>query len=143
MAQSRFSGESAGELTSIAAMAAAAEELAAGSEAATLPERDLEPPAWVTGEPDETPEPEPESESRPEPEPEPGAVEPAGESNGTISLSSAEFDDLRGLGMSVTQAKRVLRYREQRGGFTDFDELERVPGFPRVFLAYISDRVVP
>ena len=61
MAQSRFSGkggESAGELTSIAAMAAAAEELAAGSEAATLPERDLEPPAWVTGEP-ETPEPEP------------------------------------------------------------------------------------
>ena len=141
MAQSRFSGESAGELTSIAAMAAAAEELAAGSEAATLPERDPEPPAWVTGEPDETPEPEPESESRPEPEP--AAVEPAGESNGRISLSSAEFDDLRGLGMSVTQAKRVLRYREQRGGFTDFDELERVPGFPREFLAEISDRVVP
>ena len=95
----------------------------------------------MTGEPDETPEPEPESESRPEPEP--GAVEPAGESNGTISLSSAEFDDLRGLGMSVTQAKRVLRYREQRGGLTDFDELERVPGFPREFLAEISDRVVP
>ena len=141
MAQSRFSGESAGELTSIAAMAAAAEELAAGSEAATLPERDPEPPAWVTGEPDELPEPEPEPESRPEPEP--PAVEPAGESNGTISLSSAEFDDLRGLGMSVTQAKRVLRYREQRGGFTDFDELERVPGFPREFLAEISDRVVP
>ena len=43
MAQSRFSGESAGELTSIEAMAAAAEELAAGSEAATLPEHDLEP----------------------------------------------------------------------------------------------------
>ena len=62
MAQSRFSGESAGELTSIAAMAAAAEELAAGSEAATLPERDLEPQAWVTGEPVETPEPEPESD---------------------------------------------------------------------------------
>ena len=141
MAQSRFSGESAGELTSIAAMAAAAEELAAGSEAATLPERDPEPPAWVTGEPDETPEPEPESESRPEPEP--AAVEPAGESNGTISLSSAELDDLRGLGMSVTQAKRVLRYREQRGGFADFDELERVPGFPREFLAEIRDRVVP
>jgi len=141
MAQSRFSGESAGELTSIAAMAAAAEELAAGSEAATLPERDPEPPAWVTGEPDELPEPEPEPESRPEPEP--PAVEPAGESNGTISLSSAEFDDLRGLGMSVTQAKRVLRYREQRGGFTDFDELERVPGFPREFLAEISGRVVP
>jgi DNA uptake protein ComE-like DNA-binding protein len=105
-------------------MAAAAEELAAGWEAATLPERDLEPPAWVTGEPDETPEPAP------------------GESNGTITLSSAEFDDLRGLGMSVTQAKRVLRYREQRGGFTDLDELERVPGFPREFLAEIRDRVV-
>ena len=79
----------------------------------------------MTGEPDQTPEPEP------------------GESNGTISRSSAEFDDLRGLGMSVTQAKRVLRYREQRGGFTDLDELERVPGFPREFLAEISDRVVP
>ena len=123
MAQSRFSGESAGELTSIAAMAAAAEELAAGSEAVTLPERDLEPPAWVTGEP--------------------AAVEPAAESNGTISLSSAELDDLRGLGMSVTQAKRVLRYREQRGGFTDFGELERVPGFPHELLVEIRDRVVP
>ena len=65
MAQSRFSGESAGELTSIEAMAAAAEELAAGSEAATVPERDLEPPAWVMCEPDETPEPEPAASSIP------------------------------------------------------------------------------
>ena len=36
---------------------------------------------------------------------------------GLVSLSEADFDELRGLGMSVTQAKRVIRYREERGGF--------------------------
>ena len=40
-----------------------------------------------------------------------------------ISLSSADYDELRGLGMSVTQAKRVIRYREERGGFGSVEEL--------------------
>ena len=51
-----------------------------------------------------------------------------------VSLSEADFDELRELGMSVTQAKRVMRYREERGGFSSLEELDRVPGFPRNFL---------
>jgi DNA uptake protein ComE-like DNA-binding protein len=163
--------EADGEVTSIAAMAAAAEELAEGSDGAPASERELEPPSWVTAErraasepepaSERQSEPEPEPERRPEPKPEaapepetapepeptleskPNASEPADEANGRLSLSAAELDELRELGMSVTQAKRVLRYRAQRGGFADLDELDRVPGFPREFLAEIRERVVP
>ena len=46
-------------------------------------------------------------------------------------LNEVDFDTLRDLGMSVTQASRVLRYRERRGGFDSWDEFEQVPGFPR------------
>ena len=45
--------------------------------------------------------------------------------------------------MSVTQAKRVIRYRDERGGFTSVDELDEVPGFPRDFLDELKDRLVP
>src|SRR5205823_283396 len=58
------------------------------------------------------PEPEPELEPEPEPEDEP-EPEPARE--GGISLATADFEDLRDLGLSVTQAKRVIRYRDERG----------------------------
>jgi DNA uptake protein ComE-like DNA-binding protein len=61
----------------------------------------------------------------------------------TVSLSSASFGELRALGMSVTQAKRVMRRREARGGFTSVDELDEVPGFPRIFLAEVKGRLVP
>ena len=60
-----------------------------------------------------------------------------------ISLSSADYDELRGLGMSVTQAKRVIRYREENNGFRSVDELDDVPGFPRAFLNEIKDQLVP
>ena len=62
---------------------------------------------------------------------------------GPVSLSEADFDELRGLGMSITQAKRVIRYREERGGFSTLDELDRVPGFPRNFLDSVKERLVP
>src|SRR4051794_12100350 len=35
---------------------------------------------------------------------------------GPVSLSSATFDDLRKLGLSVTQAKRILDFRDRLGG---------------------------
>ncbi len=60
-----------------------------------------------------------------------------------LSLSEANFEQLRALGMSVTQAKRVIRHREQRGGFRSLEELDAVPGFPRAFLGEIRERVVP
>ena len=45
--------------------------------------------------------------------------------------------------MSVTQAKRVIRHRDEHGGFSAVDELEQVPGFPKAFLADVKSRVVP
>ena len=74
-------------------------------------------------------------------EPAPDDEFPAQE--GPVSLSEADFDELRGLGMSITQAKRVIRYREERGGFQTLDELDRVPGFPRNFLDSVKERLVP
>jgi DNA uptake protein ComE-like DNA-binding protein len=66
-----------------------------------------------------------------------------GEPNDPVRLNEASFDDLRALGMSITQAKRVLRHRESGGGFTSVDELDAVPGFPRLFLADLKDRLIP
>jgi DNA uptake protein ComE-like DNA-binding protein len=43
--------------------------------------------------------------------------------------------------MSVTQAKRVIRYREKVGGFSSVDDLDELPGFPKGFLAGVKERV--
>jgi Helix-hairpin-helix motif len=131
----------------IAAMAAEAESLAAESAAAPVREPDLEPPSWVVAGP--KPEarsdldPEPGAEAAPEAKPEPAAAEPKETAAQRLSLSLAEFDELRGLGMSATQAKRVIRYRDERSGFRTLDELDQVPGFPRSFLSGLRERVVP
>jgi competence protein ComEA len=62
---------------------------------------------------------------------------------GPVSLSTASLDELLALGMSMTQAKRVVIYREERGGFKSVDELDDVPGFPRTFLLQIKDQLAP
>jgi hypothetical protein len=49
---------------------------------------------------------------------------------GSVTLGEATFRDLRGLGLSITQAKRVLRYRDERGVIHSVDDLDRVPGLP-------------
>jgi len=36
--------------------------------------------------------------------------------------------------MSVTQATRVIAYRERQNGFRSVDDLDGVPGFPKAFL---------
>jgi DNA uptake protein ComE-like DNA-binding protein len=149
------------EPTSIAAMAAEAESLASDSEPATAAAPELEPPLWVAVEPkpvarpgseatteaEAQPDPEPQAEAKPELEP-PQRSAPAVEpdhapAEGMVSLSLAEFKELRELGMSVTQAKRVIRYREERNGFRTLDELDQVPGFPRTFLSGVKERLVP
>jgi DNA uptake protein ComE-like DNA-binding protein len=43
--------------------------------------------------------------------------------------------------MSVTQAKRVIDYRERIGGFDSIDDLDHVPGFPKALLAQIKEGV--
>lgn len=46
-------------------------------------------------------------------------------------MNEASFEELRGLGLSITQARRFLAVREERDGFESVDELDAVPGLPR------------
>jgi DNA uptake protein ComE-like DNA-binding protein len=59
-----------------------------------------------------------------------------------VSLSTASAEELRGLGMSPTQARRVLRHRA-RHGFTSVDELDGLPGFPDEFLSDLKRSLEP
>ena len=72
----------------------------------------------------------------------PPAAAAAPEPN-TVSLSSADFEQLRELGMSRTQANRVIRYRDKHGDFSEVEELRQVGGFPPALLERIEPRVAP
>jgi DNA uptake protein ComE-like DNA-binding protein len=43
--------------------------------------------------------------------------------------------------MSVTQATRVIAYRDRQDGFDSIDDLDTVPGFPKAFLAELKQRL--
>ena len=68
----------------------------------------------------------------------PSAAKPG---SGTIDLNSATFEDLRNADLSVTQATRILAYRERFGGYRSVDDLEKVPGFPDDLIESLRDRV--
>lgn len=59
----------------------------------------------------------------------------------TINLNTVTFEQLRATSLSVTQATRILAYRERMGGFSSVDDLDEVPGFPRDFLVEFKTRV--
>jgi DNA uptake protein ComE-like DNA-binding protein len=59
---------------------------------------------------------------------------PTGEEDGFVSLNSGSFEQYRALGMSVTQAKRVIAHREALDGYSSLDQLDEVPGFSKAFL---------
>src|SRR6266511_2904976 len=80
------------------------------------------------------------------PKPQPAATRrrrpaPRGRTDGTVALSTASFEDLRELGMSMTQANRILRYREARGGYSSVEELDEVPGIPEHLRAELKRRL--
>ena len=75
--------------------------------------------------------------------PETGGPSAALPGAGRLSLSRADYAELRALGMSATQAKRVLRHRDEHGRFGSVDELGSVPGFPRAFLSEVKPRLAP
>jgi competence ComEA-like helix-hairpin-helix protein len=62
-------------------------------------------------------------------------------SEGALDLNRATFEELRELGMSLTQATRVIAYREREGGFSSPDELARVPGISKKFLSRIGGQL--
>ena len=64
------------------------------------------------------------------------------EKNGKLDLNAATFEELRGLGLSVTQSARLIAYRDVRGGYESLDELDDIPGLPRETRAELRDRMV-
>jgi DNA uptake protein ComE-like DNA-binding protein len=56
-------------------------------------------------------------------------------------LNGASYDELRALGMSVTQTGRLLAHRERVGTFTSLEELGEIPGFSDDLVAEIRDRL--
>ena len=43
--------------------------------------------------------------------------------------------------MSVTQATRVIAYRERQDGFGSVDDLETVPGISKKFLSEVREQL--
>ena len=59
----------------------------------------------------------------------------------TVDLNKATFEQLRDIGCSVTQATRLLTYRERQGGFDSIDDLKDVPGMPEEFLTSVRSKL--
>jgi DNA uptake protein ComE-like DNA-binding protein len=59
---------------------------------------------------------------------------------GPLDVNKASFEQFRELGMSVTEATRVIAYRERRNGFQSVDDLDAVPGLSKK-LAKIRDQL--
>ena len=68
------------------------------------------------------------------------AAQPAPHSD-TVNLNSATFEQLREAGLSVTQATRILAYRERFGGYSSVADLEKVPGFPADLIESLQGRI--
>ncbi|HEX6116724.1 MAG TPA: helix-hairpin-helix domain-containing protein [Solirubrobacterales bacterium] len=58
-----------------------------------------------------------------------------------VDLNSGSSEEFRSLGMSVTQTRRIIEFREQNDGYASVDDLERVPGFSQEFLAQMKRRL--
>jgi DNA uptake protein ComE-like DNA-binding protein len=80
----------------------------------------------------------------PPPKPEPSAPAPGPDTRewqAKVSLGRATFEDLRALGLSVTQSRRILRYRDD-GRLGSLDDLDEVPGFPKALRAELRQRLI-
>lgn len=65
----------------------------------------------------------------------------AGGKNGMVDLNHATFEELRSLGLSVTQSARVIAYREVRDGYESLEELDEIPGLSKETRAELRKQV--
>jgi colicin import membrane protein len=81
-------------------------------------------------------------ESAPAPPTLPSPPKPgSGDEGAALDVNQATFEQLRGIGLSVTQATRVIAYRERKDGFDSVDDLEGVPGFPKSLLDELRENL--
>jgi DNA uptake protein ComE-like DNA-binding protein len=57
-----------------------------------------------------------------------------------VNLNVATFEELRAIGLSVTESSRVIAYRDVRGGYESFDEFEGIPGLSSETLSQLRAR---
>jgi hypothetical protein len=57
-----------------------------------------------------------------------------------VDLNRANFEVLRSVGLSGSQAARLLAQRARLGGFSSLDELDQLPGFPRGLVVWLKQR---
>lgn len=67
-------------------------------------------------------------------------AEPETGEDGRVDLNAASFEDLRALGLSVTQAARLVAHRDSRGGFSTREDLTGLPGLPEDLLTSLLER---
>jgi DNA uptake protein ComE-like DNA-binding protein len=60
--------------------------------------------------------------------------------NGALDLNRASFEDLRDLGLSVTQSARLVAYRDTGHSFGSVSEVEELPGFGQATLRILRER---
>lgn len=75
------------------------------------------------------------------PVPQPAATSPSPTHGGVTDINQAGFEELRSAGLSVTQATRVMAYRERFGGYGAVDDLARVPGFTPDVIEALRGRI--
>jgi DNA uptake protein ComE-like DNA-binding protein len=85
-------------------------------------------------------------DTKAEEEPEPAekdepAQAPEADAGDRTNLNQATFEQLRDVGFSVTQATRVITYRERQNGFESLDDLANVPGMPSEFLRDVKPKL--
>jgi competence protein ComEA len=73
-----------------------------------------------------------------------GGTAPASETQPAVPLNLntatlEQLDELQGIGPATAQ--QILDYREAQGGFSSFDELDKVPGIGEVRLATLREQV--
>ena len=56
-----------------------------------------------------------------------------------FDINEATFDRLCKLGLSVSQAARLIGQRDQQGGFSSLDELDDLRGLPREMIEMLKD----
>jgi DNA uptake protein ComE-like DNA-binding protein len=67
-----------------------------------------------------------------------GSAAPNGSRPRERNINSLSFEDLRGLGLTVSEAARLISQRDARGGFKSLDELDELWGLPRRDLAELK-----
>jgi helix-hairpin-helix protein len=62
----------------------------------------------------------------------PRRAAPRAASDRRLNLNRASFAELRSLDLSITQSHRLLAYRKRIGGYESIEQLDDIPGFPKV-----------